>query len=299
MGPSHTIKEDQAPLAQLRELLSLTPTTERFVALLSMLCEWPSPETFDMGLTYASEHLEDWATDTRAADKSLFLQLWPDFPEGTPHPTASLIRHLELPRFRLSTPGTKALLESQLLHTITTLDLANNGLGPDGAKMLAACPEMSTLQSLNIAHNSLGHLGLKALLESPHLDSLHTLDISYNDLGYPGFEALIYSQLLFQLHSLSLAGNTLAHPYTSGAERFGRFIISRRLTEMKRLDLRDCSLTDDCALAIAMSEHIGGLEQLLLTQNPALSQESIELIASAEQLSPSLRHNCLAMFSKN
>jgi len=103
---------------------------------------------------------------------------------------AGRLRLLDLALNRFGPTGVKALANSSLLRTVTSLDLSYNPVGDAGAAALAGSPWLENLGLLRLEGSRLTQQGALALARAPWLPNLWRLEVQHNALGTAGTAAL-------------------------------------------------------------------------------------------------------------
>ncbi|GAA4528168.1 hypothetical protein [Amycolatopsis samaneae] len=148
-------------------------------------------------------------------------------------PNATRLTHLNLAATGLGTDGLTALLGSERLRRLGTLDLSHNPLGRWPATVRHA-PVWRTLHTLDLAECGLGDEDAATLTatDSPYLRSV---SLAYNAIGTPGARALAAWPVLPWLWELNLHDNVI------GDEGLTALATSRAAGRLLELDLeQDC-----------------------------------------------------------
>lgn len=142
----------------------------------------------------------------------------------------SHVRHLEmlgLPNTQLDDASLQALASSQVLATVTRLELEWSGVKDDGVVALATSPFVAALTTLNLKRNALGARAAAALGASTALRALSELDVRDNLFEKAGVEAFVQGRGLPSLRKLGLTGNGVKTgrfvTWESGSEAAGDF----------------------------------------------------------------------------
>lgn len=123
-------------------------------------------------------------------------------------PNATKLTHLNMAATGLSTDGLTALMQSERLQNLNTLDLSCNPVGSWPAA-LANAPVWQTLRTLDIAECTLGDHDIHALTSTPSAPRLNSLSLAYNSVGSDGARALASWAVLPQLWEVNLHDNII------------------------------------------------------------------------------------------
>jgi Ran GTPase-activating protein (RanGAP) involved in mRNA processing and transport len=160
----------------------------------------------------------------------------------------------------------KALIGSNLLNSLTQLNLQQNNIGEEGAHRIVGALEKNTsLKELNLQQNKIGRFGAyyiaKALEENT---SLTQLNLQQNNIGDDDALHIAFTlEKNTSLTKLNLQQNKIGD--------YGAYHIARALkknTSLTELNLQQNNIGDDGALRIAFAlEENTSLTELNLQQN--------------------------------
>ncbi|CAM5365357.1 hypothetical protein [Streptomyces chartreusis] len=147
---------------------------------------------------------------------------------------ATKLTHLRLAATGLSAGGLTALMTSERLPELGTLDVACNPVG-SWPTALQDAPVWSTVRSLNLADCGLGDADIRSLASTTSAPRLHSVSLAYNSVGSQGARALAAWALLPQLRELDLHDNII------GDDGLTDLATSRAAQRLLELDLeQDC-----------------------------------------------------------
>lgn len=134
-----------------------------------------------------------------------------DNPLG-PDGVAAILTSNRMPRLTTldlaQTGGTPASLSEPLgSGGLVALDLSANDLGDPGVALLAGRPELAGLRDLDLSRTGVGDDGAAALAESPHLTGLRRLALNGNRITELGKRRLLAAPRFQNLPALELRGN--------------------------------------------------------------------------------------------
>lgn len=147
---------------------------------------------------------------------------------------AENITYLNVAATGLGTGGLTALMQSERLQKLDTLDLSYNPLCGWPAA-LAGAPAWRTLRTLDIAECGLGDDDIAALTAATAAPRLRSISLAYNSVGSRGAQALASWAVLPQLWALNL------HENITGDDGLAVLAASRAAQMLLELDLeQDC-----------------------------------------------------------
>lgn len=147
---------------------------------------------------------------------------------------ATNLTHLGMAATGLSSDGLGALMRSEGLPVLGTLDVSCNPVG-SWPTALQDAPVWRTLRSLKLADCGLGDADVQALASTASAPRLHSVSLAYNSVGSQGARALAAWAVLPQLWELDLHDNIIGD---GGLTDLAASRAARRLLE---LDLeQDC-----------------------------------------------------------
>jgi|GEM_PF-1059706 len=243
----------------LRKLLTKTPSEKNFIKIIQFFHQWEDNASLETGLGYAQAHLEEWPDLIRKASYRL---IWPNFPNGAPIPSASLVRTLLLhpPSSQNGYKDGRWLHINELYTLIHSLPLQ----GITGLHIVGH-PLQRTYENMVKAGRA---QMFELLAESTKLPKLHKLAITHTALSDAGLKILAKSPLLQRLTSLTI------HSCDENLNRYRRrdgweaFVSSSGLNNLKELDLADCPLESNIH-TLASSSSLQQLTKLVLRGQPA------------------------------
>ncbi|MFD5016046.1 leucine-rich repeat domain-containing protein [Streptomyces chartreusis] len=121
---------------------------------------------------------------------------------------AAKLTHLRLAATGLSSDGLAALMTSERLPELGTLDVACNPVGSWPTPLQDAAV-WRTVRSLNLADCGLGDTDVRSLASTASAPRLHSVSLAYNSVGSQGARALAAWALLPQLWALDLHDNVI------------------------------------------------------------------------------------------
>ncbi len=121
---------------------------------------------------------------------------------------AAKLTHLRLAATGLSSDGLAALMTSERLGELGTLDVACNPVGSWPTPLQDAAV-WRTVRSLNLADCGLGDADVRSLASTASAPRLHSVSLAYNSVGSQGARALAAWALLPQLWALDLHDNVI------------------------------------------------------------------------------------------
>lgn len=133
----------------------------------------------------------------------------------------------------LKATGARAVLAAPNWKDLEELNLFNSAIRLAGMKLLAD-QDFSSLRVLNLTGNSIGSSGVEALAHM-RLDNLEKLILDSNALCSEDLFALNESKSLKKLRELDLSGN----------QRIETLEYYPRLKQIRRLSMRNCTLSAD------------------------------------------------------
>jgi uncharacterized protein (TIGR02996 family) len=162
---------------------------------------------------------------------------------------------------RVGAEGTKALLTSPFLSSLTQVELSDNPIGAGGAEALAAWPWLANVRDLCLRQCNIGSEGLAALARSPHLGNVVYIELLRNDIGAEGAIALAGASHITRLRELDLGWNDIGD---RGAEALAA---APHLASLVKLNLWNNQIEDVGAAALARSPWLTELTELRLAGN--------------------------------
>ncbi|MFB6933841.1 hypothetical protein [Streptomyces chartreusis] len=147
---------------------------------------------------------------------------------------AAKLTHLRLAATGLTSDGLAALMKSERLPELGTLDVACNPVG-SWPTALRDAPVWRTVRSVNLADCGLGDADVRSLASVVSAPRLHSVSLAYNSVGSQGARALAAWALLPQLWELDLHDNVI------GDDGLTDLATSRAAQRLLELDLeQDC-----------------------------------------------------------
>ncbi|MGW2856910.1 hypothetical protein ACWDAZ_34945, partial [Streptomyces sp. NPDC001215] len=156
--------------------------------------------------------------------------------------------------------GAKAWASSQNATKLTYLNMAATGLGEGGLIALMTSERLQKLNTLDLSCNPVGSWPA-ALCNAPVWSTLQTLDVTECNLDDGDVEALTSTTSAPNFHSISLAYNSLG---SQGARALASWAVLPQLWE---LNLHDNVIGDDGLIALATSQAAQRLLELDLEQD--------------------------------
>lgn len=159
-----------------------------------------------------------------------------------------------------------AFTRSPMAAAVTRLALVGCGVNVNG--VLSIAPWSPSLTELDLSHNAMNQAALRELARAGGLLGLTKLVLNRCSIGEPASREIAKSRRLPALVELHLSGNTLTGESLAG---------SSRLSRLSRLDLSNCNVGEEGAVALARSPHLAGLSELDLSGNviPELAQKRL------------------------
>jgi serine/threonine protein kinase/Ran GTPase-activating protein (RanGAP) involved in mRNA processing and transport len=189
-------------------------------------------------------------------------------------PALASITHLVLADNHIGNRGMRALAAARPFAGLRALTLRDNRITGDAVACLPGV--LHHLTRLDLAHNGLGARGAELIAAAPL--ALVSLDLAGNDIGTRGAEAIAASDTCAALERLSLADNGI------GSDGASAIATSRSLARVRELDLSRNRIGPAGAAALALSANVSNLASLSLAQN-ALGLEGLELLLSSHKFS--------------
>lgn len=147
---------------------------------------------------------------------------------------AAKLTYLNMAATGLGVDGFAALMKSEQLQRLKTLDLSDNPVGT-WPSALANAPVWRTLQTLNVSECGLGDDDIEALTATISAPRLRGISLAYNSVGTRGAIALASWAMLPQLWDLNLHDNII------GDDGLIELATSRAAQLLLELDLeQDC-----------------------------------------------------------
>lgn len=147
---------------------------------------------------------------------------------------AAKLTYLNVAATGLGADGLAALMTSERLQKLSTLNLSHNPLGSWPAA-LAGAPVWRTLHTLSLAECGLGDDAVTSLAAAASAPCLRGISLAYNSVGSLGARALASWSLLPQLWELNLHDNVI------GDDGLAELATSRAAQLLLELDLeQDC-----------------------------------------------------------
>ncbi|MEU9024587.1 hypothetical protein [Actinomadura sp. NPDC048394] len=149
-------------------------------------------------------------------------------------PNASTLTYLNIAATGLGVDGLVALMRSERLRNLNTLDLSHNPV--DGwPEALANAPVWRTLRTLDVTECGLDDDDIEALAATTSAPYLRGISLAYNSVGSRGMRALASWAVLPQLWELNLHDNVI------GDDGLIELATSRTARRLLELDLeQDC-----------------------------------------------------------
>lgn len=253
------IEQDDTLFPKLRKLLTYTPSVGVFDQIMWLFSQWEEPESRELGLAYAEEHLASWDDALRVCEG---FQYWRGFPVEPAHPGFQLVRHLNVDGYELRGALRLQPLDSyphtSALKTITSICVTSqmSGASHDAWKILAPSTHLGSLVSLELIDN--------------------LLDVMFvpEDFGFAPLKKLV---LRFTTGTQN-AIEALAQSKTQGIENFQLFLAQRLepdaflplfgsslLRDVKELVLPHFTLTEQGEEQFRRCEPLASLEVLGLS----------------------------------
>jgi uncharacterized protein (TIGR02996 family) len=225
------------------------------------------------------------------------------------NPRFVTLRRLELGFNALTDEGVGRIVESPYLHGLTAIDLSatritpsllsrltqvpffsrldflelsafgrNRGdltaLQPDSIFGLLRSTQLARLSSLVLKWNRLGDRVVELITSTDRFAKLTCLELPENELGPLSAEQLLTSPSLSKLTELDLSNNQIGSTWIGVNTRCG----------LRQLQLENCGLTSDDAIALARCEALQTLRHLSLCGNPIGDRGAIALAQSPHLL---------------
>lgn len=162
---------------------------------------------------------------------------------------------------RIGNAGVEALMRSEHLQGLTSIQLSRNSLGSTAARAIAESVYVNRLQTVRLDHNDLYDDGVRFLAQSPNLENLEVLDLDLTRTSDAGATAIARSRFLRKLQMLYLSRNQI------GDDGAAALSASTTLTSLTDLFLHSNWIGDRGAIRIAQSENLASLERLFLRMN--------------------------------
>ncbi len=161
-----------ALFGDLRSILQRPASSETWGALCDHLDLWSNDALEAVALPYSLDIITRWPGELeRTAPKRWVERLL----AGEDVASLVVVNTLSLESSQLSQPQLTAVLTSQRLTSLRTLDLHDNNIFEEGAKALADAPLLKDLTCLKLGKNDIGDEGvrrspaLQTSKVSPHL----------------------------------------------------------------------------------------------------------------------------------
>jgi uncharacterized protein (TIGR02996 family) len=164
-----------------------------------------------------------------------------------------------------------------LLGRLRQLDLSGNELHPEVARAFFASPLLAGLTSLGLDRTALMWIGTERLAQSPHLANLTHLHLNGNNIGPEGVDALVQSPHLGRVTSLHLAGNSIRD---SGAKALAG---SPHLKWLTHLDLGKNGIGGPGWRTLLASPNLTHLRQLGMREN-YVGIQALEALAASTHI---------------
>jgi hypothetical protein len=123
-------------------------------------------------------------------------------------PNATKLTHLNMAATGLGVDGLLALMRSERLQNLTTLDLSHNPVG-NWPAALENAPVWRALRTLNVTECDLDDDDIEALAATTSAPCLRGISLAYNSVGSRGARALATWAVLPQLWELNLHDNLI------------------------------------------------------------------------------------------
>lgn len=146
--------------------------------------------------------------------------------------------------------------------------------GANRIRKLAECPQLAQLRSITLKKCRMNEASLRAFAGSPHLSQLRHLQLYRSNVTDSGCEGLASSASLQNLRSLDLSQNRIGPAATAA--------LTAGLNQLQSLNLFDCWIQDDGAIAIADADW-PHLESLNLNAC-RIGSQGIEALAASTRL---------------
>jgi uncharacterized protein (TIGR02996 family) len=189
------------------------------------------------------------------------------------------LSHLNLAGQGIEAAGVRALLESDLMPRLRSLDLGKNrAIGDQAARLLAAASSAAELRVLKLGETNLTARGVGDLFGSTTLVGLRELDVSaQRTRDLTGFTASIArSPMISRLSRLDLGD----HALSSADLEILLTVLAR--PGFERLNLSGCRLNEQAALTLC-SMPFDGLRGLDLNRNQ-IGSEGLQALARTAAL---------------
>ncbi|MBK03812.1 MAG: hypothetical protein CL920_10755 [Deltaproteobacteria bacterium] len=286
LGREHTRHAPaQEAFAELRELLSKTPSAKIFATILQLANTWDMLDIREEGLAYADAHLQSWDPALRHAE---MRDVWPSFPKGKPLHCFQLVRSVRWPIEKVA-PGAfeglahlrqieffhfgrahcpkkerahtiESFLSSPHIKQLRQLRITELPLGKQRTEIFDALDECRSLESFALIECALKKKDIVRLAKSIWFRRLRKIFLYRNELGGDGLVRLLNALDSEKLEELRVMSNFLGD---GAVEAFG----NRTFSSLKVLDLSFNQLDQEAAIAIAEGASFPSLESLSLDGN--------------------------------
>jgi len=264
--PNKHLKEPlHSSFAELRLLLTKSPSYGHWRAILQHLLDWPEGEEKEHAIQYAEAHLKEWPDQYRKlwdhyGDTGEYECFQTYHQEPKHHFALRLCRSFSFDGELLGDGFVEYIAENPLFENLTILNLETNELGNDGPIALAN-GVLHKLKWLDLSDNWLGIEGVKALSKSPHLQDLEYLGLNWNEALKDNGAAYLAAHELPNLRRLSLRNVGITD---QGAVHLAN---SDAFQELTSLDLRENAISNEGAIALSKSHSFPKLQALYLSGN--------------------------------
>jgi uncharacterized protein (TIGR02996 family) len=162
------------------------------------------------------------------------------------------LRKLDLSDCGIDSDGAGRIADAANLTSLRWLSLDKNPIETEGMRRLASSPHLAGLLTLQMQECRLGDDALAALAASPHLRprelTLRRNPLEGETVGAAGWLALAGSPVLGNVATIDVHFSPVGDAFVAA------LVANRRVTEVRKLDLLKCRLSDDSALAISRAK---------------------------------------------
>ena len=269
------VNSSNGRLGRLRELLFAAPRQPTWHAVCDLFNDWPDNEDLELGLSYATPHLDTWPDVLRRAPWHWNQTLLGPEPDRR----LALCRHVEIEPQRVLTEDRFDHLRAQWKRFgFTALTLV--GFDVDAERSCLQRLELPAVHHLALPRHFAGGLSvLRAALNASAFAELRSLDLRYSQVGPALVDALCKAPATPGLEVLQLDAANIGSSIARLADA--------DLRSLRSLGLNGIRVGPDAMDRLLNEASLDNLEHLRASHNPLGYDAIVPLLKN--DLLPSLR----------